>query len=198
MKKKSRFSSKADPVSELRASVLSLERRCDAIGNKMFAISDRGGDRYTRLKEKEAAITKKARAVRKLVDDAIKTARKEFRTTWAARLRGDDSELTDSSTWPSLAEDIYEDIRSLYLRPSFYKTREHYRAPYETQFVRLDVGWDWELKWTIDSLEARTLMDTFFAIDCALHPKLWKYLRDRLPVLGEQDLPPEDDDEDEE
>ena len=38
--------------------------------------------------------------------------------------------------------------------------------------------------WNYQSIDAREYIDRTYAFDCALHPKLWRYLVERLPVLA--------------
>jgi hypothetical protein len=77
------------------------------------------------------------------------------------------------SNWPKIAEAL-----AAYLR----HTDGHCKfCAHATQLYNPDINYKYP--WAYDNVETRRFMDAEFDFDCALYPKLWQYLFERLPVV---------------
>jgi hypothetical protein len=91
--------------------------------------------------------------------------------------------LSNSAAWPMLAEAIWASVYGRDPSATFNCPPPAYRSNGFSVLLNHEsdsVAWDYQ------SRKARVYMESRFKFDCALYPKLWRYLVERLPVVAAQ------------
>jgi hypothetical protein len=101
-------------------------------------------------------------------------------------LRSDN--IDDKAYWPAIAramwKAIYTDHETDEDDPPCFRMRYDGNDGSGPILLHLEYGINNHLRWSYTSQAARQYMEETFKFDCALCPKLWRYLVERLPVVA--------------